>query len=106
MRLHSCSPLELHRLRPASDEEEAFHDHRGPDDESHSSHPHTSRTSHNAILTHSQVDILFRKSSLPKLLESLGEGEGALQYARVHMKLSDIIEGDLFNHYVKAGNEG
>ncbi|KAK0785726.1 hypothetical protein LTS16_010879 [Friedmanniomyces endolithicus] len=57
-----------------------------------------------AQTTSHTVDILFRKSSLPKLLESLGEGEGALQYARVHMKLSDIIEGDFFNHYVKAGN--
>ncbi|KAK1809542.1 hypothetical protein LTR12_016104 [Friedmanniomyces endolithicus] len=57
-----------------------------------------------AQTTSHTVDILLPKSSLPKLLEGLGEVEGTLQYARVHMKLSDIIEGDFFSHYVKAGN--
>jgi len=72
---------------------------------SHTVRLHTLRLAERS-LTHSQVDILLPKSSLPKLLEGLGEVEGTLQYARVHMKLSDIIEGDFFSHYVKAGNEG
>ncbi|KAK0267945.1 hypothetical protein LTR35_015877 [Friedmanniomyces endolithicus] len=64
--------------------------------------PFTTIAAHTASHT---VNVLLPKSSLPKLLESLGEGEGALPHARVHMKLSDIIEGDFFSHYVKAGNE-
>ncbi|KAK1080859.1 hypothetical protein LTR33_005183 [Friedmanniomyces endolithicus] len=65
-----------------------------------------SRISKTMYLTHSQVDILLPKSSLPKFQEGLGNGKGTFQYARVHMKLSDIIEGDFFNHYVKAGAYG
>ncbi|TKA41653.1 hypothetical protein B0A54_06541 [Friedmanniomyces endolithicus] len=57
-----------------------------------------------AQTTSHTVDILLPKSSLPKFQEGLGNGKGTFQYARVHMKLSDIIEGDFFNHYVKAGN--
>jgi len=28
---------------------------------------------------------------------------GSLKYARVNMKLGEIIEGEFFNHYIKTG---
>ncbi|KAK1074727.1 hypothetical protein LTR12_008899 [Friedmanniomyces endolithicus] len=56
-----------------------------------------------AQVTSHTVDVLLPQSNLSKLQDELGEGKGTFQYARVHMKLSDIIEGDFFNHYIKAG---
>ncbi|TKA80318.1 hypothetical protein B0A55_02200 [Friedmanniomyces simplex] len=56
-----------------------------------------------AQTTSHTVDILLTESSLQEFRDALAEGKGTFQYARVHMKLSEIIEGDFFNHYVKAG---
>ena len=36
---------------------------------------------------------------------NLQKGVGELQYARLYMKLSELIEGDLFNQYIKSGTD-
>ena len=40
---------------------------------------------------------------LDKLNVALTKGPGRLHYARVYMKLSEILDGDFFNTYVKNG---
>ncbi|KAK5690856.1 hypothetical protein LTR97_012017 [Elasticomyces elasticus] len=53
---------------------------------------------------HSKVDMLIPESSLERLKTGLAANKGNSRYARVFMKIEELIEGDFFNHYVKAGN--
>lgn len=39
-------------------------------------------------------------TTLQKLLEA---NLGTLRYLKVYMKLSDVIDGDFFNQYIKSG---
>lgn len=49
-----------------------------------------------------QLDILLPKDAHEIFLEKL-KGKDELRYAKVYMKLSDIVEGDFFSNYVKTG---
>lgn len=44
-------------------------------------------------------------SSGRDIQESLDSAVGTLLYAQVYMKVSEIIEGDFFNQYVKSGKK-
>lgn len=51
-----------------------------------------------------QFDVLLPRENAQPLLQSLADGKGSLQYARVNMKLSELVSGDFFNDYMKIGN--
>lgn len=53
-------------------------------------------------LTLNQIDIVVPHTAHKTLLEGL-KVQGKLQYAKVYMKLSDVVEGDFFNDYIKTG---
>ncbi|KAK5678269.1 hypothetical protein LTS10_009441 [Elasticomyces elasticus] len=55
------------------------------------------RTSHT-------VDMLIPESNLERLKTGLAGDKGNSRYARVFMKIGELIEGDFFDHYVKTGN--
>ncbi|KAF2717749.1 hypothetical protein K431DRAFT_232368 [Polychaeton citri CBS 116435] len=50
------------------------------------------------------LDVVVPSEVALALQEAVTQEKAALQYARVHMKLGDIIEGDFFNTYIKSGN--
>ena len=50
-----------------------------------------------------QVYVVLPKDNADLLKQSLVDGVGTLHYAKVYMKLSDLIEGDFFNQYIKSG---
>jgi len=45
----------------------------------------------------------MRNEVYQKYQEKILQSHGNPQYAKVHMKLKDIIEGDFFNQYIKTG---
>ncbi|KAK3725058.1 hypothetical protein LTR37_000568 [Vermiconidia calcicola] len=49
------------------------------------------------------LDVVLPRAAASSLQEHFGAEGGTLQYARVHMKLSEVIEGDFFNQYIKIG---
>jgi hypothetical protein len=49
-----------------------------------------------------QVDLLVPEGKAAKLKECLDAGGSSLQYARVYIKLGDIVDGDFFNKYIKT----
>ncbi|KAK3639987.1 hypothetical protein LTR56_012161 [Elasticomyces elasticus] len=51
-----------------------------------------------------KVDMLIPGSSLERLKAGLVGDSGKSGYARVFMKIGELIEGDFFKHYVKTGN--
>ena len=51
-----------------------------------------------------QLEILLPRDGANALQQILVDGAGTLQYAKVLMKLSDLIEGDFFNQYIKSGS--
>ncbi|KAK5110387.1 hypothetical protein LTR62_006095 [Meristemomyces frigidus] len=51
-----------------------------------------------------KLELIIRKSNLENLTSVLSQITGQLNYARVYMKLSDILSGDFFNTYIKKGN--
>jgi len=55
------------------------------------------------ILTALQLDLLVPKSAFQVLQDELSSDLYRLQYAKVHLKLKDIIDGDFFNQYIKTG---
>lgn len=55
------------------------------------------------ITDSSQLDVVVPKDLAEQLNGALRDGAGTLRYARVNMKLSELIEGDFFNHYIKTG---
>ena len=52
-----------------------------------------------------QVLLVLPQDNANKLKETFTTGLSALQYAKVYIKLSEIIEGDFFNQYIKTGKE-
>lgn len=59
-------------------------------------------------LTLNQLDLVL-PSEIYQLVRARLEdtdvyGIGRSQYARVHMKLGELLEGEFFTHYVKMGN--
>ncbi|KAK4916937.1 hypothetical protein LTR49_015112 [Elasticomyces elasticus] len=50
------------------------------------------------------LDMLIPESSLERLRAGLVGDNGNSRYARLFMKIGELIEGDFFNHYVKTGN--
>ncbi|KAK3681518.1 hypothetical protein LTR37_020881 [Vermiconidia calcicola] len=50
------------------------------------------------------LDVVLSRGDENSLQEHFSAEGGTLQYARVHMKLSEVIEGDFFNQYIKTGN--
>jgi len=74
-------------------------------------HPfnHTVRYTQNVIyhiLTLPQLDLLLPKSAFQAIQDDLSGDHYRLQYAKVHLKLKDIIDGDFFNQYIKTGMYG
>lgn len=55
------------------------------------------------LIYYGQFDVLLPEDAATKLQQQLDNGKGTLQYARVYMKPSEVIEGDFFNQYIKAG---
>lgn len=57
--------------------------------------------------THSVNIVLPKPKKCGNDLETtLQDASYSLQYQSVYMKLCDIIEGEFFNHYIKAGETG
>jgi ribonucleases P/MRP protein subunit RPP40 len=50
-----------------------------------------------------QIDLIVTEKAAGKLKECLKDGKDTLRYARVYMKLSNLVEGDFFDQYIKAG---
>ncbi|KAK4962220.1 hypothetical protein LTR28_004640 [Elasticomyces elasticus] len=50
-----------------------------------------------------KVDLLLPAELYDTIREKLHGDACALKYARVNMKLGELIEGDFFNHYIKTG---
>ncbi|GAM82099.1 hypothetical protein ANO11243_000780 [Dothideomycetidae sp. 11243] len=50
------------------------------------------------------VDILGPDDTIRVLRDKLQPVTAGLRYARVHMKLLDLVQGDFFNTYIKQGN--
>ncbi|KAK5123089.1 hypothetical protein LTR85_003286 [Meristemomyces frigidus] len=50
------------------------------------------------------LDVVLPEDAASRFRQVLAGGIGTLQYARVHMKLSEIVEGDFFAQYIKSGN--
>ncbi|KAK3672481.1 hypothetical protein LTR78_007531 [Recurvomyces mirabilis] len=48
------------------------------------------------------LDLIVPDTHLDKLNAALTKGPGDLHYARVYMKLSEILDGDFFNTYIKS----
>ena len=55
------------------------------------------------VLMPVQLDLLLPKDVFENLRESLLDDSNTLQYAKVHLKLKDIVEGKFFNQYIKTG---
>ena len=54
------------------------------------------------VLTFPQLDLLLPMELQDDFFSKLN-GRGTLQYAKVYIKLSEIVEGDFFNDYIKTG---
>ena len=54
-------------------------------------------------LTRTQLDLVLPAAAAEDFQKALESGIGTLQYARVHMKLLEVVEGDFFNQYIKSG---
>jgi ribonuclease P/MRP protein subunit RPP40 len=50
-----------------------------------------------------QLTLVLPTDQAEDLKSSLEKDVGVLQYTQVYMKLSELIEGDFFNHYIKSG---
>ncbi|PNS19821.1 hypothetical protein CAC42_7788 [Sphaceloma murrayae] len=50
------------------------------------------------------IDVVLPKTAETRLAEKLEKIIGGIRYARVHLKLKDVIEGDFFDRYIKRGN--
>lgn len=101
MLLHALSSADLCGPRaPIAEEEALQHDSRA----SFRAHG-ISASKHKrseTCLTSSQVDIVVLQAAHGALLDQL-KNNTRLRYAKVYMKLSDVIEGSFFNEYVKTG---
>ena len=51
-----------------------------------------------------QVDLLLPEDLYNKAWKSLEHRIGKYEYSKVTMSLSQLLEGDFFNTYIKAGN--
>lgn len=52
-----------------------------------------------------QIDLLLPEELYEIVKEKLEHESRVLRYARVYISLLDVISGDFFNQYIKAGNE-
>ncbi|QDS74428.1 hypothetical protein FKW77_006121 [Venturia effusa] len=69
--------------------------------------PPTKREPFAAINSHSPVhtlDLLLPKEAYAIVQEKLQHESKTLRYARIYVSLLDIVTGDFFNQYIKAGN--
>lgn len=53
-------------------------------------------------LTRSKLDVIIPAEKQAAFLEKAADSR-TLQYARVHMKLADLLSGDFFGEYIKCG---
>lgn len=51
----------------------------------------------------SKLDLAVPESVASKVQQAIKTAGGELQYAKVHLKLQDVLTGDFFNHYIKTG---
>lgn len=63
----------------------------------------TPRVNLDSVLTAPQLNVHLPNDACDNFLANLN-GKGSVQYAKVYMKLSDIVEGDFFK-YIKTGNK-
>ncbi|GAB7339049.1 hypothetical protein MBLNU457_5708t1 [Dothideomycetes sp. NU457] len=69
--------------------------------------PPAKRKPFSTVLEHPfnhSLDIIIRNDVYQKHQEQILQSHGKPQYAKVHMKLKDIIEGDFFNKYIRTGD--
>lgn len=52
----------------------------------------------------SKLDIAVPDSVASKVQQAIKTAGGDLRYAKVHLKLKDVLTGDFFNYYIKTGN--
>ncbi|KAK5137372.1 hypothetical protein LTR08_008950 [Meristemomyces frigidus] len=50
------------------------------------------------------LDVVLLASAVDRFSQALASGPGTLHYARVHMKLSELVAGDFFDQYIKSGS--
>ncbi|KAF4549582.1 Hypothetical protein D9617_21g098030 [Elsinoe fawcettii] len=70
-------------------------------------HPPTKRKPFSSILENPHnhtVDVLVRQQDHTNFLAGLQRATGDQRYARVHLKLKDLIEEEFFDRYIKSGN--
>ncbi|GAB7348549.1 hypothetical protein MBLNU459_g6942t1 [Dothideomycetes sp. NU459] len=69
--------------------------------------PPTKRKPFSTILSqpfNHTLEIIAPESSSAILQAAISKANSKQQYARVHLKLKEILTGDFFNHYIKTGN--
>lgn len=47
--------------------------------------------------------MILKETSAKKFEKQLENDIGTLRYLKVYMKLSEVIDGEFFNQYIKAG---
>lgn len=100
MLLHALPPAGLCGPRPAFTKEATFQHDPCVSIHSHGQAAPRNVTAHD--LTPSQLELLLPKD-VCKAFEAKLKDNGTTRYAKVYMKLGDIVEGDFFSDYIKTG---
>ncbi len=104
MLCHSRFSSVLHRSSPASDQEEALFHHPRPYFCAYGI-PSVVRcaTSSSLLILMNKLDLVLPEEVFQIVWEALVSKTESIQYAKVFLPLSALLEGDFFNIYIKSG---